>query len=91
MLSGADVTDIYAGKDITCVIDLKDEMYGAHGLEAGLSYEFIRRFAEDNKCNLKVIAATKNENYIDSLKNEKVEFGVDHECLKEFDKLKEKV
>ena len=70
-LNGAHNSYAFAGKDITCVIDLGDEMYGDHGLETGLNYELLNRFAQDNRCNIDIVAAGKGKNYLDSLKNDK--------------------
>lgn len=78
MLNGAHSFDAYAGKDITCVIDLGDEMYDSHGLETGMSYELLSRFAHDNRCNISIIAAGKDQNYLDSLKDGKVDIVITH-------------
>ena len=78
MLNGAHSANAFAGQDITCVIDLGNEMYTGHGLEAGMSYELLSRFAEDNRCNINIITPSKGENYIDSLKLGKVDIVVAH-------------
>lgn len=78
MLKGAHTTDTFSGKDLTCVIDLGDDMYGSHGLETGLNYELLNKFAEDNRCNIDIIAATGKENYIDSLRQGKVDIIIAH-------------
>ena len=78
MLNGAHSANAFAGEDITCVIDLGNEMYTGHGLEAGMSYELLNRFAEDNRCNIHIITPSKGENYIDSLKQGKVDIVVAH-------------
>ena len=78
MLNGAHSMDAFAGKDITCVIDLGDEMYGGHGLETGFNYELLGRFAEDNKCNISIRTSHKGEDYIDSLKQGKVDIVITH-------------
>lgn len=77
-LNGAHNSYAFAGKDITCVIDLGDEMYGDHGLETGLNYELLNRFAQDNRCNIDIVAAGKGKNYLDSLKNGKVDIVITH-------------
>ena len=59
ILSGAHSEDALLGKDLTCVIDLGDEMYGSHGLETGLNYELLNRFAQDNRCSVSIIASRK--------------------------------
>lgn len=78
MLSGARSADAFAGKDLTCVIDLGDEMYADHGLETGLNYEFLSRFAQDNSCNIRIIAASEDEDYLDSLRQGKVDIVIAH-------------
>lgn len=78
MLNGAHSADAFAGQDIRCVIDLGDEMYAGHGLETGMNYELLNRFAEDNRCNISIITPDKGENYIDSLKQGKVDIIIAH-------------
>lgn len=77
-LNGAHNSDAFAGKDITCVIDLGDEMYGGHGLETGLNYELLNRFAQDNRCNINIVAASGNSDYLDSLRQGKVDIVIAH-------------
>ncbi|MBQ8421599.1 MAG: transglycosylase SLT domain-containing protein [Bacteroidales bacterium] len=79
MLSGARSTDAFAGKDIVCAIDLGDDMYGGHGLETGLNYELLSTFAEDNHCNISIVAAGKEDNYIDSLRMGTVDIVITHD------------
>lgn len=69
MLSGHGMTRSFAGEELTCAIDLGDDMYGAYGLKTGFSYELLERFAKDHKCDIKVIAASKGVDFTDSLKN----------------------
>ena len=76
MLSGAHTANVFAGEDLTCVIDLGDEMYKRHGLETGMCYELLTRFAEDNRCNVNIITSSRGENYIDSLKNGSVDIVI---------------
>ena len=78
MLSGAHSVNAYAGREIVCAIDLGNDMYGSHGLETGFNYELMRRFAQDNHCDIKIIAARKNDNYLDSLKQGKVDIVITH-------------
>ena len=78
MLNGAHSANVFAGEDIRCVIDLGDEIYARHGLETGLSYEMLSRFAEDNRCNISIITPEKGENYLDSLKQGKVDIVIAH-------------
>ena len=78
ILQGAHANAAFAGKDITCVIDLENEMYGGYGLETGLNYELLSRFARDNKCNINIVAAEKDVDYIDSLRKGKVDIVIAH-------------
>ncbi len=78
VLSGAHRANAFAGEELTCVIDLGDEMYKKHGLETGMYYELLTRFAEDNRCNVNIITPSKHENYIDSLKNGSVDIVITH-------------
>ncbi len=78
MLNGAHPANAFAGKDIRCVIDLGDEMYAGHGLETGMNYELLNRFAEDNRCNVSIITSEKGENYIDSLKQGRIDIMITH-------------
>ena len=78
MLNGAHQTNAFEGEDIRCVIDLGDEMYAGHGLETGMSYELLNRFAEDNRCNINIIIPQKGDNYLDSLKQGKIDVVITH-------------
>ena len=81
-ISGASTKDVFAGKEITCVIDLCDDMYGGKGLETGFNYQLDNRFAEDNRCNVNIIAAGRSENWLDSLKQGKADIVIKYsdEC-----------
>lgn len=79
MLSGARTSNQFAGKELTCVIDLGKDMAGSHGLETGLNYELLGKFAQDNHCDIKIVAAGKNENCIDSLLKGKVDIVITHD------------
>lgn len=78
-LSGASSTDVFAGKEIVCAIDLCDDMYGSHGLETGFNYKMLGRFAGDNRCDIRIVAAKKGENWLDSLKQGKVDIVITHD------------
>ena len=79
MLSGAHSVNTFAGKELICAIDLGNDMYSRHGLETGLNYELMSRFAQDNHCNVKIIAAGRKDNYIDSLRQGKVDIVISHD------------
>ena len=79
MLNGAHSVNAYAGREIVCAIDLGDDMYSAHGLETGFNYELMRRFAEDNHCQIRIVAARQDDNYLDSLINGKVDVVITHD------------
>ena len=69
ILSGHGTARTFAGEEITCAIELGDDMYGAHGLKTGFTYELLDKFAKDNKCDIRIITAKKGESYRDSLLN----------------------
>ena len=79
MLSGARSVNTLAGRELVCAIDLGNDMYGNHGLETGLNYELMSRFAQDNHCGIKIVAAGKKDNYIDSLRQGKVDIVITHD------------
>ena len=79
MLSGAHSVNSLASKELVCAIDLGHDMYGHNGLETGLNYELMSRFAHDNHCNIKIVAAGKKDNYIDSLRQGKVDIVITHD------------
>ena len=79
MLSGARTIDAFSGKEIVCAIDLGNDMYGNHGLETGLNYELMSRLAQDNHCDVRIVAAGRNDNYIDSLRQGKVDIVITHD------------
>lgn len=79
MLNGAHSVNSLAGKELVCAIDLGNDVYGNHGLETGLNYELMSRFAQDNHCNVKIIAAGRKDNYIDSLRQGKVDIVITHD------------
>ena len=79
ILSGADTANVLAGEELTCAIDLGNDMYSSHGLETGLNYELINRFAKDNHCNVRIIAAGKEDNYLDSLRYGKIDIVITHD------------
>ena len=78
MLNGASSENMLAGKEIVCAIDLCDDMYGSHGLETGFSFQMLNKFAHDNGCDIKIVAAGKDENWIDSLRHDKADIVVAH-------------
>lgn len=76
MLSGARSVNTLAGKELVCAIDLGNDMYGNKGLETGLNYELMSRLAQDNHCDIRIVAAGRNDNYIDSLRLGKVDIVI---------------
>ena len=54
-------------------------MYGGQGLVTGFSYELIKRFAQDNHCEARVVVAGRKENYLDSLAAGKVDIVITDE------------
>ena len=78
VLIGARSVNAYTGEDLVCAIDLGDDMYGSHGLETGLCYELLCRFAQDNHCSVRIVTSGRNTCYLDSLQNGKVDVVITH-------------
>lgn len=78
-LSGAHSENTFAGKELVCAIDLGDDMYGGHGLETGFTYELLNRFAQDNHCEMTIVTAGRNEDYLDSLRTGRVDMVITHD------------
>lgn len=75
----ADNTDeSFSKMDITCLIDVKDEWNGKDGMQAGYSYELLNKYSKDARINSTIDVAENKENYLDSLKNEKIDILVTH-------------
>lgn len=77
-LNGAHQEALSAGRQFTCVIDLGNDMYDSHGLETGLHYELLQRFAKDNRCEVEIRVATAGEDCIDSLINGNIDMVISH-------------
>ncbi len=60
-------------KTWVCVIDTGDDLFGRFGLQAGLNYEMLRRFAEAEDLQMEIRAARSGENYADSLSEDRVD------------------
>lgn len=78
MLSGARFINPYAGEEIICAIDLGDDMYGSHGLETGLNYELLCRFADDNHCSVRILPTDRKADYLDSLQHGRIDIVITH-------------
>ena len=78
-LSGASTEDFFSGKEIVCAIDLCDDMYSTHGLETGFNYQLLNRFAEDNRCSIRIVSAGRKENWVDSLQQGKADIVIMHD------------
>jgi len=66
----------FSGKEMTCVMGFRSDMYNASGLEAGLNYELLHRFAHDNKCTIAIRSADRNENILDSIRTGRIDLIV---------------
>ena len=76
VLSGASSTNAFAGEELTCVIDLGNDMYDSDGLKTGFSYDLLNKFAKDNKCSVKIVIPDNIEDYQDSLENGRIDILV---------------
>ena len=78
LLNGAGAEDVFTGREIRCAIDLGNDMYGKHGLETGMYYELLHKFADDNRCSISIVTSHKGENYLDSLRMGHTDIVITH-------------
>ena len=81
LLNGAsNIDNSFIGKEIVCVIDLGDDMRGAHGLETGFSYELLGKFAQAHDCMADIVTVTGKDttDYLELLKKGKIDILVTH-------------
>lgn len=64
----ADSPITFRGEEIKVAIAMSNDMYGRKGLRAGINYEMLKKFAEEHDCSFTAVAATRKENWKDSLK-----------------------
>ena len=58
----------FEGKDIRCVIDMKDQNFSGSALKTGLTYELLKEFSNAVGANARIETAGHKANYVDSLK-----------------------
>lgn len=63
----------YEDRIVRCAIALDDDMYESDGLEAGLHYELLHRFSEQNRCTVDITSYGKKSSPADSLKQDSVD------------------
>lgn len=57
------------GRELECVLDFGQYRIDGDILYAGLSYEMLRDFADENDCKVRIRAFTRRESSLDSLKS----------------------
>ena len=65
-----------SSEEIKCAIVLGNDMYSSNGLNTGFNYELLHQFAKTAGRDLTVVTAHKGENYLDSLREGKVDIAV---------------
>ena len=65
-----------SSEEIKCAIVLGNDMYSNNGLNTGFNYELLNQFAKTAGRDLTIITAHKGENYLDSLREGKVDIAV---------------
>lgn len=63
---------------LRCAIVLDDEMYSRNGLNTGFNYELLNQFARTCRRDTRIVTSRKGENYLDSLRQGKVDIVVMH-------------
>lgn len=65
-----------SSEEIKCAIVLGNDMYSDNGLNTGFNYELLSQFAKTAGRDLTIVTAHKGENYLDSLREGKVDIAV---------------
>lgn len=71
-----DIYDTYEGKTINCVIDLNRNDLKTTGLETGFNYELLKQFAKAVNAEVNIYAGRDESDYVDSLKDGRVDILV---------------
>lgn len=76
VMESSESTESFDSQEIRCAIVLGDDMYSSEGLNTGFNYELLGEFAKTARRNLSIVTAKKGENYLDSLREGKVDIAV---------------
>lgn len=71
--------DTFTGDTVRCAIASGDDMY-SKDLTTGFNYELLKRFAKTDNCEMSIVSALKNADYVDSLLNGTVDIVVLPQC-----------
>lgn len=71
--------DTFAGDTVRCAIAAGDNMY-SKDLTTGFNYELLKEFAKTDNCELSIVTAQGNADYVDSLLNGAVDIVVLPQC-----------
>lgn len=75
VMESSESTESFDSEEIRCAIVLGDDMY-SEGLNTGFNYELLSQFAKTARRDLSIVTARKGENYLDSLREGKVDIAV---------------
>ena len=76
VMESSESKESFGSEEIKCAIVLGNDMYSSNGLNTGFNYELLEQFAKTAGRNVKIITAHKGENYLDSLREGKVDIAV---------------
>ena len=76
VIESSESKESFDSEEIKCAIVLGNDMYSSDGLNTGFNYELLGQFARTAKRDLSIVTAHRGENYLDSLREGKIDIAV---------------
>ena len=76
VIESSESKESFGSEEIRCAIVLGNDMYSSNGLNTGFNYELLNQFAKTARKDLSIVTARSGENYLDSLREGKVDIAV---------------
>ena len=76
VIESSESKESFDSEEIKCAIVLGNDMYSSDGLNTGFNYELLGQFARTAKRDLSIVTAHTGENYLDSLREGKIDIAV---------------
>ena len=76
VIESSESKESFDSEEIKCAIVLGNDMYSSDGLNTGFNYELLGQFARTAKRDLLIVTAHTGENYLDSLREGKIDIAV---------------
>ena len=76
VMESSESKESFDSSEIKCAIVLGNDMYSSNDLNTGFNYELLSQFAKTAGRELSIVTAHSGENYLDSLRDGKVDIAV---------------